>query len=97
MLSKLNLYFFILNNIFLDYDKISIKFNGLKLIPVDLMGFYLNLDTTHQSKHVYRYIYYDIFYSHLSYACNIWGLTSEENLKKVEIVQKKPLKFFNFF
>ena len=34
-------------------------------------------------------VYYAIFYSHLIYGCNVWGLTTEENLKKIEILQKK--------
>ena len=28
-------------------------------------------------------VYYSLFYSHLTYGCNVWGLGSEENLKKM--------------
>ena len=31
-------------------------------------------------------LYYRLFCSHLVYGCNIWGLTSKENLKKVEVL-----------
>ena len=41
-------------------------------------------------------VYYAIFYSHLIYGCNIWGLTSDENLKKIEILQKKCLRILTF-
>ena len=41
-------------------------------------------------------VYYAIFYSHLIYGCNIWGLTSEENLKKIEILQKKCIRIMSF-
>ena len=41
-------------------------------------------------------VYYGIFYSHLIYGCNIWGLTSEENLKKIEILQKKCIRIMSF-
>ena len=37
-------------------------------------------------------VYYSIFYSHLVYSCNIWGLTTEENIKKIEVLQKKCLR-----
>ena len=37
-------------------------------------------------------VYYAIFYSHLTYGCNIWGLTTEENLNKIEILQKNVLE-----
>ena len=40
--------------------------------------------------------YYAMFYSHLNYGCNIWGLTSEENLKKIEILQRKCLRILTF-
>ena len=52
------------------------------------MGFYLNLASIKTCLQVY----YAIIYSHLSYGCNFWGLTSEENLKMVEISQKKSLR-----
>ena len=41
-------------------------------------------------------VYYAIFYSHLIYNCNIWGLTSEENLNKIEVFQKKCLRIITF-
>ena len=41
-------------------------------------------------------VYYAIFYSHLTYGCNIWGLTSEENLHKIEVLQKKCLRIITF-
>ena len=39
----------------------------------------------HQSKHAYMYIM--LFYSHLTYGCNVWGLTSNKNLNEIEILQ----------
>ena len=41
-------------------------------------------------------VYYAIFYSHLIYGCNIWGLTTEENLNKIEVLQKKCLRIMTF-
>ena len=37
-----------------------------------------------------------IFYSRLIYGCNICGLTSEENLKKIEILQKRCIRIMTF-
>ena len=88
----------------LNYNQIFIKFNGVKLMPVDhvkYLGMYLDkyLSWNH---HVFQLsnklsrangilsklrhyapfktvlqVYYAIFYSHLTYGCNVWGLTSE--------------------
>ena len=41
-------------------------------------------------------VYYAIFYSHLIYGCNIWGLTTEENLNKIEVLQKKCVRIMTF-
>ena len=43
-----------------------------------------------------RQVYYAIFYSHLIYGCCVWGLTSEENLSKIEILQKKCIRIISF-
>ena len=91
----------------------SIKFNGVRLIPVDYVNYlgmfidnYLSWNyhilqlikklssangilsklRHYASIVICLQVYYDIFYSHLIYGCNIWGLTSEENLKKIEIL-----------
>ena len=37
-----------------------------------------------------------IFYSHLIYGCNIWGLTTDANLKIIEVLQKKCLRSMTF-
>ena len=41
-------------------------------------------------------VYYAIFYSHLGYGCNLWGLTSEENINKIEVLQKKCVRIMTF-
>ena len=106
----------------LNYDVISIKFNGKKLYPVDnikYLGMYIdkyfswNYHILQLSKKLSRakgilsklrhnapietclQVYYAIFYSHLIYGCNIWGLT-EENLNKIEVLQKKCLRIMTF-
>ena len=107
----------------LNYDDISIKFNGVKLIPVDhvkYLGIYIdkhmswNVQVLELNKKLSRangilsklrhnaplvtclQVYYAIFYSHLTYGCNIWGLTSNENLMKIEILQRKCLRILTF-
>ena len=41
-------------------------------------------------------VYYAVFYSHLIYGCNLWGFTSEENIKKIEVLQRKCLRILTF-
>ena len=41
-------------------------------------------------------VYYAIFYSHVLYGCNIWGLTTEENLRKIEVLRKKSVCIMTF-
>ena len=115
--------FFHSNQHSLNYDEISIKFNGLKLSPVDkikYLGMYIdkylswNYHIQHLSTKLSRangilsklrhdapletclQVYYAMFYSHLIYGCNIWGLTSEETLNKIEVLQKKCLRIITF-
>ena len=35
-------------------------------------------------------------FSHLTYGCNVWGLTSEENINKIEVLQKKCVRIMSF-
>ena len=41
-------------------------------------------------------VYYSIFYSHLTYGCNLWGLTSEDNITKLEVLQNKCVRIMSF-
>ena len=41
-------------------------------------------------------IYYSIFYSHLTYACQIWSLTTQHNIDAIIILQKKCLRIIDF-
>ena len=41
-------------------------------------------------------VYHALFYSHLIYNCNVWGLTSQINIQKIEILQKKCLRIMTF-
>ncbi len=120
---KTELIFFRSKQHSLNYDNISIKFNGVKLIPVDYvkyLGMYIdkylswNFHVLQLSKKLSRangilsklryyapiqtclQVYYAIFYSHLTYGCNVWGLTSKENLNKIEILQRKCLRILTF-
>ena len=40
--------------------------------------------------------YYALFYSHLSYAASIWGITSPQNLDKIIKLQKKCVRILSF-
>ena len=46
-------------------------------------------------KDVLNSLYYYIFYSHILYACPIWSLTSNKNLTKITILQKKCIRIIN--
>ena len=41
-------------------------------------------------------VYYSIFNSNLIYGCNLWGLSSEENIKKVQVLQNKCIRIMTF-
>ena len=41
-------------------------------------------------------VYYSLFYSHLSYGCNLWGITTEENLDIIVKLQKKCARILTF-
>ena len=41
-------------------------------------------------------VYYLIFYSHLIYGCDVCSLTSNENLTKIEILQRKCIRILSF-
>ena len=121
--SKTELIFFHSKRHALNYDNISIKFCGTKLIPVEhvkYLGMYID---KHLSWNVHiqelckklsrangilsklRYnapfntclnVYYAIFYSQLIYGCNVWGLTTDENLHKIEVLQRKCVRILKF-
>ena len=41
-------------------------------------------------------VYYALFFSHMTYGCNLWGLTSEENISKIEVLQRKCIRIMTF-
>jgi hypothetical protein len=41
-------------------------------------------------------VYYALFYSHLIYGCNIWGITTDDNLDKIVKLQKKCVRILTF-
>ena len=121
--SKTELIFFRSKRHHLNYNNISIKFNGIKLTPVDhvkYLGMYLDsflsweyhihelskkLSRANGILSKLRYnvpfetclqVYYSIFYSHLIYGCNLWGLASNENIHKIEVIQRKCLRILTF-
>ena len=117
--NKTELIFFRSKQHLLNYADITIKFNGIKLTPVDYVKYlgifidkYLswNYHIMQLSKKLsiaigilpkLRYnapietclhVYYAIFYLHLTYGCNVWGLTSNKNLNEIEILQRKCIR-----
>ena len=41
-------------------------------------------------------VYYALFYSQLNYCCTVWGMTSQENLNKLQVLQNKCLRIITF-
>jgi hypothetical protein len=41
-------------------------------------------------------VYYAIFYSHMTYGCLVWSLTTTKNIDIITILQKKCLRIINF-
>lgn len=41
-------------------------------------------------------IYYALFFSHLNYACQIWGQTFNYNVERIFVLQKKCLRLITF-
>jgi hypothetical protein len=41
-------------------------------------------------------VYFALFYSKLIYGCNAWGLTNEENINKIQILQNKCIRIITF-
>ena len=41
-------------------------------------------------------VYYSIFYSHITYACQVWALTSLHNINIIKVLKKKCMRIINF-
>ena len=41
-------------------------------------------------------VYYAIFYSRLTYGCNVWGLASKKNISAIEVLQNKCIRIMTF-
>ena len=41
-------------------------------------------------------VYYSNFYSLMIYGCNVWGLTSQKNINKIEVLQNKCIRILKF-
>ena len=41
-------------------------------------------------------VYYSIFYSHLTYACQVWSLTTQHNIDTIKILHTKCVRIINF-
>ena len=41
-------------------------------------------------------VYYALFFSHINYACQIWGQTFNQNVQRIFILQKKCLRLMTF-
>ena len=113
---KTELIFFHSSSKKIDFSKVFINFNGIRLNPVDFvkyLGMYIDKHLNwnqhiHElskelsqangilSKLVCIQVYYALFYSNLIYGCNAWGVTSEENIQAIEILQRKCVRILTF-
>ena len=41
-------------------------------------------------------VYNSIFHTHMVYGCNLWGLSTEKNIQKIEVLQKKCIRVLAF-
>lgn len=41
-------------------------------------------------------VYYAIFYTHMSYGAHLWGLSSNENIQRIQSLQNKCLRIMTF-
>ena len=48
------------------------------------------------TKETLLFVYYAIFYSHMTYGCLVWSLTTTKNIDSITILQKKSLRILNF-
>ena len=120
---KTELIFFHSSSKKIDFSKVFINFNGIRLNPVDFvkyLGMYIDKHLN-WNQHIHelskklsqangilsklRYnapievciqVYYALFYSNLIYGCNAWGVTSEENIQTIEILQRKCVRILTF-
>ena len=120
---KTELIFFHSSSKKIDFSKVFINFNGIRLNPVDFvkyLGMYIDKHLN-WNQHIHelskklsqangilsklRYnapievciqVYYALFYSNLIYGCNAWGVTSEENIQAIEILQRKCVRILTF-
>ena len=42
------------------------------------------------------HVYYAIFFSYLTFGCTIWGLSCDENISKIEVLQRKCVHIMTF-
>ena len=50
----------------------------------------------HTTKETFLSVYYAIFYSHMTYGCLVWSLSTIKNMDCISILQKKCLRILNF-
>ena len=103
--TKIELIFFHSKRRPIDYSSILIRFNGLKLISISYLSTEYHIHELskkisrangilsklryNSSFEVCLQVYYSLFYSHMVYGCNALGLSTEDNIYKIEVWRKK--------